>query len=317
ELSRGLFCLALGVSIVVPVYNEASILRMNTEVLRDFLEERFKSYEIILCENGSVDDTPEIARELAGEIEEVGFLQLTETNLAEALKVGFRAARSGKVIYFPIDLSVNLGFIPESMRLLDVFDVVIGSKRMLAGLDRRSPVRRIPSRAFHGMVRGLFGVEFTDSTCVKAFRRDTVLSLMERVPSSSRVFETELIAEAEKEGLYIAEVPVVVREDRPSRELLAIKVHRKLEDLLSARLNLISILIGTLMFLAGVLGVLVLTYEKIMSTTGGFANPYTFLIFMLLIISGFQMITIGLLSNLIMQIRAQVVGALKERREPV
>jgi len=302
------------VSVVVPVYNEAGVIRMNTEKLRDYLGACLEGHEIILCDNGSVNGTAKIARDLAEEFDDVGYLQLPDRSLGEALKGGVEAARSEKVVYFPIDLSVDLGFIQESSRLLDVFDVVLGSKRMGAGLDNRPIVRRVPSMAYHGLVRRLFGVEFTDSTCVKAYRREKILDLMERVPPSSRIFETELMVEAERMGLYIAEVPVAVGESRPSRELLGRKIQSKLEDLLSARIDRISIIVGMLMFVLGFLGVLFLTYVKTASSSyGGFVNPYAFLLSMLLVISGFQIMTLGLLSRLIMQIRRQIFGALKDK----
>ncbi|MGD2142813.1 MAG: glycosyltransferase family 2 protein, partial [Candidatus Bathyarchaeota archaeon] len=169
------------VSVVVPVYNEASILRVNTERLREYLAECLGEHEIILCENGSVDDTAEIARVLADRFEGIEFLQLPEKSLGDALKAGIKAANYEKVVCFPIDLSIDMEFIPESVELLGIFDVVLGSKRL--GLDQRSLTRKIPSMAYHGLVRRLFGVEFSDTTCVKAFRRECILGLLERVPS--------------------------------------------------------------------------------------------------------------------------------------
>jgi hypothetical protein len=47
---------------------------------------------------------------------------------------------------------------------------------------------------------------------------------------------------------------------------------------------------------------------------GGFVNPYSFLLAILLVLWGFQFITIGLLSRLVLQIRRQVEGALRETR---
>jgi glycosyltransferase involved in cell wall biosynthesis len=304
----------LEATIVIPVHNEEAILRANTEKLRDYLREKLPNHEIILCENGSVDRTPEIAQRLAEEFDDVEFLRFPEPNLAEAVKSGFHAARGEKVIYFPIDLSVDLGFIPESVRLLSVFDAVVGSKRLSSELDRRPLVRRVTSRGFHGMVRGLFGVEFTDTTCVKAFKRSKVLPLMERIPTSSRVFETELLVEADREGFDIVEVPVVVEEHRRSREVLWYKIRRKLEDLLSARLDRIFLLVGVPTFLVGFVTMLFLILGKLRSATAsGFVNPYTFLLSMLMVISGFQFVTFGLLTNLIMQIRRQVAQAIEDR----
>jgi len=303
----------LSASIIIPVHNEAKILRLNTAKLMDYLGDQLSDYEIIISENGSVDATAKIAVALAEEFPEVECLRLQEKCLGAALRAGIEAARYPKVVYFPIDLSVDLGFIPESARLLDVFDIVVGSKRMDPGLDNRPISRRIPSRAFHGMVRGLFDVGFTDTTCVKGYRRDEVLRLMERVPSTSRVYETELLAEAEREGLYIAEVPVGVAETRPSREYLGRKIRGKLEDLSSARLDRVSFLLGGPMLLTGLLGIALLAYVKATRLSlGGFVNPYSFLIAILLVLWGFQFITIGLLSRLVLQIRRQVEGALRE-----
>lgn len=299
------------VSVVIPVYNEAGILRRNIERLGEFLKEAVPLYEIILCENGSIDETAEIAKSLSREYDNVEFLELPEPNLSEALKSGFLAAKGEKVVYFPIDLSIDLGFIPESVRLLEVFDTVIGSKRLASELDRRPLVRRVVSRAYHGMVRGLYDVDFSDTTCVKAYRRSKILELMKRVPTSSGIFETELLVEAGAAGLDIVEVPVVVEEYRPSRQVLSRKIRRKLEDLLSARLDLLSITAGLLLFLGGIISLVILSLDKLgADSLSGFMNPYTFLLSMLLVISGFQIITFGLLSNLLMQIRRQVTWAI-------
>ena len=301
-------------SIIVPVHNEAAILRRNTERLRRYLIKELPSHEILICENGSSDDTLSIAEELAEEFNDIDFLTLPEPNLAEALKEGFRAARAEKVVYYPIDLSVDLDFIPASVRLLEEFDVVIGSKRLAADLDRRPFSRKISSRAYHGMVRRFFGVELTDTTCVKAYRRSKILDIIDRVPTSSRIFETELLVEAQREGLDIVEVPVGVEEHRRSREGLGLKIRVKLEDLLSARLDLISIYVGAPLFLCGLVSLLYLTFEKLMfASRGGFLNPYAFLISMLLVISGFQIVTFGLLTNLILQIRREVARATGDR----
>lgn len=308
----------LDASILVPVHNEASVLRENALKLREYLMKVLPNHEIIFCENGSTDETAHITKELANDFDDIEFLSLPEPNLAEALREGIKAARSEKVVYYPIDLSVGLGFIPESVSLLDKFDVVIGSKRLGAGLDGRSLARKIPSGAYHGMVRRLYGVEFTDTTCVKAFRRSRILKIIERVPTASRIYETELLVEAQREGLNMIEVPVSVEEHRPSREGLTKKIQRKTEDLLSARLDLISMYVGAVMFLVGMVVLAYLTIDKLLfASQGGFLNPYSFLISMLLVISGFQIATFGLLANLILQIRRELAQALGRKNSGV
>ena len=297
----------LDVSVVVPIHNEAGIVRKNTEVILNHLVERLPQHELILCENGSSDGTGRIANEIADDYERVSCHEISVASLPRALKAGFDIARSDKVVFFPVDLCTDIDFINQSVRLLDVFDGVIGSKRLSAGLDMRPPARWIASRAYHGMVRRLYDVGLTDTTCVKAFRKSRIQEIMDRVPTSSGIYQTELLIEASREGLDMVEVPVSVEEYRTSRFLLRKRIQQKLEDLLSTRLNRVSIYVGIPLITAGALILSALVILKVQGNPmTGFMMPYTFLLSMLLVLSGFQILTYGLLSNLIMQIRAQL-----------
>jgi hypothetical protein len=205
-----------------------------------------------------------------------------------------------------MDLSVEPEFITQSLRLLDEYDIVVGSKRLGSGLDGRPLSRRLASMAFHGLVRGLSGTSLSDTTCAKAYRGSLVRGLLDLVPSGSRVFETELLLEAEKKGLRIKEVPVRVVERRRSRQPLGAKVRSKLEDLLSSRLDVLALAIGVPVFASGMIWLIILAASKLISSEAGFLNPYSFLASMLLVISGFQIIFFGLLANLILQMRREV-----------
>ncbi len=298
-------------SLVVPVHNEAGLLRVNASVLSEYLARHFSSYEIILVENGSVDDTGKIARELKGTLDRVRVVELPESCLGEAIKTGVRSATHGKVVYFPIDLSVDLGFIPESVRLLDDYSLVVGSKRLNGDLDHRSTLRKTLSRGYHWLVRRLLRTSLTDTTCVKAYRRDCFLDLAALVPSRSQVFETELLVEAKRRGYSVKEVPVAVDDSRPSRQPLGVKVSLKLRDLLSVRLDAVALALGGAALLVGLASLAALSLSKVYSGNPGFVNPYSYLVSMLLVTSGFQIALFGLLANLILQMRRSV-----EPREP-
>ena len=303
-------------SLVVPIHNEAGLLRVNTSVLSEFLARHFSRYEIILVENGSVDDTGKVAHKLRRTMDGVRVLELPEACLGEALKMGVRSAAHDKVVYFPIDLSVDLGFIPESVRLLDDYSLVVGSKRLNGDLDHRSTLRKTLSRGYHWLVRRLLRTSLTDTTCVKAYRRDCFLDLAALVPSRSQVFETELLVEAKRRGYSVKEVPVAVDDRRPSRQPLGVKVSLKLRDLLSVRLDALALLLGCAALLAGLVSLAALSLSKVFSGSPGFVNPYSYLISMLLVTSGFQIALFGLLANLILQIRRSVEPRETVSREP-
>jgi hypothetical protein len=102
------------------------------------------------------------------------------------------------------------------------------------------------------------------------------------------------------------EVPVVVEEHRESLEALSRKAGNKLEDLLSARLDIVAGVLGMLILLAGASWVLLLALEKVESSLGGFLNPYSFLSPMLLFMAGIQIVIFALLANLLLQVRWEV-----------
>jgi glycosyltransferase involved in cell wall biosynthesis len=293
-------------SIIIPVHNEANILSHNILTLQSFLCSNLDEYEIILVENGSTDSTPQITQELTRKIKGIKAINLPDTSLGYAIKQGVKKAIHNKVVYYPIDLSINLEYIPESIKMLDKYDVVIGSKRHREGKDKRSIQRIVTSIGFHWLVKRLFSTELSDTTCVKAYRKSVIIELLDLIPSESNVFETELMMEAQKMGLHIMEIPVTVTDNRPSRQPLRYKIQLKLRDLLSVRIDKISLYLGVPLLIIGFFGLTWLSMEKIVWRHGGFINPYSFLLSMLFIISGFQIVAFGFLANLVLQLRREL-----------
>jgi glycosyltransferase involved in cell wall biosynthesis len=293
-------------SIIIPIHNESQSLIENSVKLDSYLKENVTKYEIIFVENGSHDKTSDIVKMLADGSECIKALFLDEPNLPKALKLGFGSSKYSKIVYYPIDLSVNFSFIVESLTLLDDWDIVIGSKRCRNAIDYRPLARRIASKTYHWLVRQLFQTNLTDTTCVKSFRRGVILSLMNNIPLYSEVYETELLIKAQISGCKITEIPVKVIENRPSRQPLIKKIYGKFIDLISLRLDLITLALGSLILSLGLFGIILLIIEKVELNSFGFANPYSFLLAMLFVISGFQLLIFGLLTHLILKIRGQV-----------
>ncbi len=293
-------------SVIVPVYNEGECIQENSLMLVSYLRSILSSFEVILVENGSIDDTLSKAKSLSSKLPEVRCFSLPEPCLGEALKTGMQNATYDKVIYFPIDLSINLDFIRECVPLLDSYHIVTGSKRMSEARDVRPLRRRVASRGYHFLVRTLFRTDITDSTCVKGYQRDVALELMNHIPSDSMIYETELLLEAEKEGLRVHQIPVTVTDPRKGRQPLGSKVFTKFQGLFSLRMDVLSIIMGCAMFLIGVASILFLSLQKLVFQGSGFLNPYSFLSSMLLIIFGFQCVVYGSFARLILQLRRDV-----------
>jgi glycosyltransferase involved in cell wall biosynthesis len=292
--------------LVIPVLNEEQILWQNTETIMLYLNDLLTEYEILLVENGSSDNTEGIASELSSHYSRIHAFSLPEPCLGEALRTGVANARYDKIVYYPIDLSVNLDFIQDSVRLLDSNDIVVGSKRLREAQDQRPFTRKVASKGYHNTVRFLFKTDLSDTTCVKAYRRDTAIELMNQVPVSSNVFETEVLLEAQRRNLSIVQIPVKVEDKRLGRLPLRYKVVSKGQDLASLRVDVFSLVAGGVLFLAGSVWIGYLLLQKLVFNREGFLNPYSFLLSMLLILFGAQGIAYGLFARLFLQLRREI-----------
>lgn len=134
------------ISIVIPVYNEESILHAAVVDLREQLVDLGWPYEIILAENGSRDGTITAARALSEKYPDVTYFSLGEPNYGKALREGILRARGEFVVCDEIDLCL-VDFYRRSLDLLEhnECDLVIGSK-LLAGPPTSAPSSATPRR---------------------------------------------------------------------------------------------------------------------------------------------------------------------------
>jgi glycosyltransferase involved in cell wall biosynthesis len=208
------------ISIVIPIYNEQAILHAAVVDLRERLAPFGWSYEIILAENGSKDQTVAIGEELAQKYSEpnsqVKIMSLGEPNYGKAMKQGILLARGDIVICDEIDLC-DADFHHRALEILDtgVADLVIGSKLAVGAEDDRPMLRHVASQAYSAMLRMLLGFRGTDTHGLKAFRRAALLDTVRACLIDKDVFASEFVIRADRGGVKIKEIPVRVMEKRP------------------------------------------------------------------------------------------------------
>jgi len=102
------------ISLILPVYNEAAILRENLAEIHQYMTSLDGQYrwEIILVNDGSRDETGELADEAAAEYERVRVVhRLINLGLAEALRAGFDVAAGYYIVTMDMDLSYSVDHI--------------------------------------------------------------------------------------------------------------------------------------------------------------------------------------------------------------
>ncbi len=209
------------ISIVIPIYNEQAILHTAVVDLRERLRPTGWTYEIILAENGSKDETIELAHQLAAKYGDpsdgqVKVISLGEPNYGKAMKQGILLARGELVICDEIDLC-DTDFHRRAIEILETgeADLVIGSKLAAGASDDRPMVRHAASIAYSTMLRIVLGFRGTDTHGLKAFRRFALIDTARACLVDKDVFASEFVIRADRGGVKIKEIPIRVMEKRP------------------------------------------------------------------------------------------------------
>lgn len=164
----------MDISVVIPVMNEESSLKILYSRLKEVLAGLGKSYEIIFVDDGSTDGSFKILESIAKQTEEVRVISF-RTNFGQtaALSAGFKYAGGDIIITLDADLQNDPEDIPKLLRKMDEgYDVVSGWRR-----ERHDPLltRRIPSFFANKIISRITGVRLHDYGCtLKAYRREVV-----------------------------------------------------------------------------------------------------------------------------------------------
>jgi hypothetical protein len=148
---------------------------------------------------------------------------MAAADYGEAIRKGVLAANGEAVVLFDVDY-YDLDFLDRALTRFDDASpggrlpaIVVGSKRAPGTTDWRPWPRRAVTATFATILRAGFGLSVSDTHGMKLMRRADVEPLARRCRTGADLFDTELILRAERAHLVVAELPVTVRELRPSR----------------------------------------------------------------------------------------------------
>lgn len=130
----------LDVSVVLPVYNEATHLAEEIERVRAGLDQSPFTYEIIVVDDGSTDGSTEQLRDMEG----IELIVLPENRgTGTARKIGTKSARGRVVVWTDVDMTYPNDEIPRLVKELDGFDQVVGARTSEQGTHRFA---RVPAK---------------------------------------------------------------------------------------------------------------------------------------------------------------------------
>lgn len=289
----------MDLSFVIPVFNEEKSLK---EIHQKILENiGNKSYEIIFIDDGSTDDSYRILQEIKISDDNVQIIKFRRNfGKSAALQTGFSKAKGDILFTLDADLQDEPSEIPKFIeKINEGFDLVTGWKK-----HRKDPITKtIPSKLFNLVTSIIFKLRLHDYNCgYKAYKNEVAKSI-----SVYGELHRYIPALVKAKGYKICEIPVKHHKRKFGKSKYGAK------RLLRGFLDLLTVMMitkyersplylfglgGTLISFLGLIVTLYLTIGKLFFGMALSNRPLLFL-GVLLIVVGVQLISIGLLGEMI------------------
>lgn len=302
----------MDISIVVPLYNEAESLPKLQEWIERVMTENGFSYEVIYVDDGSTDNSWQVIEQLAEKNAAVHSIKFMHNyGKSAALYCGFRRAEGDVVITMDADLQDSPDEIPGLYKMIteEHYDLVSGWKKKR--YDNKL-TKNLPSKLFNATARKVTGIPLHDMNCgLKAYRKEVVKNI-------------EVFSEMHRYIPYLAKTAGFTK--------IGEKVvqHRKrefgsskfgLNRFVNGYLDLMTLwfltkfgkqpmhffgLIGTLMFLIGLIAIIVVGVKKIVALVHHIPailvtdSPYFYLSILAMIL-GMMLFLAGFLAELVLR----------------
>ena len=208
-------------SVVIPAFNEQDRLPSSLEKIHRYLDNSDLSYEVIVVDDGSGDNTPVILNQLAEEWPCFKPIRTTKNHgKGYATKRGVQIAQGTWILTSDADLSTPIQQVEPMLERAKGYPVVIGS-RSIAGshIAKRQPFYRVwMGRMFNQLVSVTCDLPFRDTQCgFKLYERQAAQKIFEQVTIHGFAFDVEVLTIARKLGFSIWEEPVTWYNDESTK----------------------------------------------------------------------------------------------------
>ena len=224
------------ISLIIPMYNESSIIKDTAQTLSEYMQNTFEDYEVLFVDDGSKDNCADIVRAL--ELPNVSVLGYgCNKGKGAAVRHGVLEADGDVIMFTDADLAYGTDVIK---RVYDIFiespdtKMIVGSRNISAdGYDGYTALRRIMSKVYIKVLCVVGGFKLSDSQCgCKAFSKDAAKDIFSRCEVCGFAFDFEAILWAATLGYKISEMPVKIINHRESKVRIIRDTLKMLRDLI-------------------------------------------------------------------------------------
>jgi len=233
------------VSIVIPAYNESVRLNGPLRSMLEYLSRHASNAEIIIVDDGSSDDTTEVARSILNDRCTMASNMIRyEKNRGKgyAVRIGLQSASADIAIFSDADLSTPIS---EMEKLIVPIrsgecDITFGSRaidRSLIGTHQPWQ-REQGGKVMNLIIRMLSGLPFSDTQCgFKAFNMVKFRPLLDLMTIDRFGFDVEFLFVAQYHGLQLLEIPVRWNDVAGSKVSVIRDTRRMIAELMQIRRN--------------------------------------------------------------------------------
>ncbi|HEY3084111.1 MAG TPA: dolichyl-phosphate beta-glucosyltransferase [Candidatus Dormibacteraeota bacterium] len=209
-------------SIVIPCKDEEQRLPRTIEEIHRYLDGKDVEYELILVDDGSLDGTRQVMDEAAERHPSVRVEALPHNRgKGRALATGVGVARGDEILLTDADLSTPIEELAKLQAALEKgAGIAIGSRALRASrVEVSQPIYRVlMGKAFNLIVQAVLLPGIWDTQCgFKLFRADVAHRVFAGLVTDGFGYDPEVLYRARRQGVKIAEVPVVWRNSAPTK----------------------------------------------------------------------------------------------------
>ena len=237
-------------SVIIPAYNEEPNFKNGTlDSVPKYLQKQNYSYEILIVDDGSLDQTLKFAQEFAQKYKNVQVVANPHQGKAETVKTGISKAQGSLILFTDFDQATPISEIEKLLPYFPKYDIVIGSRQLPGAKREKEPFyRHLMGLVFNLVVqiiavRGIWDTQagfkcFKAEVAKKLFEKLKVYGQGKKVKGALvTAFDVELLFIAGKMDYKIKEVPIVWHHVATSRVNPLKDSLRMFRDVLKIRLN--------------------------------------------------------------------------------
>lgn len=226
------------ITLIIPAYNEKLIIGHTIQIADKFLSNTFKSYEIIIVDDGSTDGMKDFVLDI--NMKNVKVVSYSKNRgKGYAVRQGIFKAKGDYIFFTDADLAYGVNIIKKAYCKMkkENSDVVIGSRKLSKEGYKNYPfIRLLASKIFSFITGVISGISYDTQCGFKGFKKEVANSIFQNCVIDRFAFDFEAMLIAKRMGFKISEIGVSIINHRESKVNIIKDSIKMLRDIITVRI---------------------------------------------------------------------------------